>query len=238
MNRFVCILLSLQTIFAVSLSSCREDTCNSGMVLIIDQTDSSFSSISENSYRQYSVLTKNQDNGEQIRIRGITETGFSPDATFAVPQVTNSMFGNSDARRKRVLPSYYKNVDSVLSGISSGISERDGSAVFKVISEELTHLACSNCNPRVLICKSDLLEKSSLADFYSSRDLGLLHNHPDTMQKRFLTKYPLPDLSGITVYLSFRPRDQTAADRFELVSGFYSSLLESLGATVIVTGDF
>ena len=228
---------TLLSVIAVCFSSCRENSYMTLFSYICDQTDADFTGFTMQEYYKTTALTINHNNGEHIRIQAITETGYNTVKEFEINKIEYRLLSNDRRRDSTVLPEYFNQIQAAFYAIDTGIHERTGSVIFKIISDELNYLASHSAGKKALYIKSDLMENSSLADFYSLDTFALLKNSPDKIRKIFLDKYQLPDLTGIEIHFMYQPKDQEDSDRFEVVSGFYKNLLESFGATVTVSGS-
>ncbi len=221
---------------AVYFSSCGSETITQDTSILLDQTEDYFIHISFDEFMAISVTAENINNGERARIQPITESGFHAVEEFEIEKVENTLLGN-DYRRKKEIESYFEKIKKSLAQLDSGKSNKDGSVIFKSMVEELNRLSLSKAEIKQLIVCTDGIENSSLANFYDPATFRLLENNPEILQKQFIEKYPLQDLSGIHIYIIYKPLNRTDSERFEIVSNFYKSLFESYGANVTISGS-
>ncbi|MFZ1424800.1 MAG: hypothetical protein WAS55_13335 [Saprospiraceae bacterium] len=220
-------------IFFIGQSSCK--TLTSETIIILDLTEETFTHISINEYKIISSLNDNVFNGEVVRIQPITENGFNTVECHKIERVASSALGNEYQRRSE-LKKFYTSIDSSLQLLKQGRAKRNGSVIFKILSEELNHLNKSKADKKILIINSDLMENSFI-DFTTSSNIERIRNNPNEIEKLLTDKYPVADLKGISIYIIYKPVNKWDSERFEIVSDFYKNLFESKGAIVNVSGN-
>lgn len=99
-------------------------------------------------------------------------------------------------------------------------AKRNGSVIFKILSEELNRLNKSDADSKVLIINSDLMENSFI-DFTNSVNANRIKKTPNEIEEQLIEKYPLGDLKDINIYIIYKPLNKWDSERFEIVSGFY-----------------
>jgi hypothetical protein len=114
---------------------------------------------------------------------------------------------------------------------------RNHSNVYRALSRELNGLSESWSPKRYLIAYTDLMEYSDLADFYDPETFEILRTDPKKMAESLEKQFPLKDLKGIEVHIVFEATDYEQGRRFDVVSGFYKSMLEAKGAKVHIGGN-
>ena len=214
------------------ISSCNPKPISQDISIVLDLTSANFSHISLNDFKKKSIISKDVNNSEAVRIQGITEFGFNEVKSFMLDSVSSALLSN-DYERKHEIKKYYSNIDSELLELSKNKKERVGSVIFKIISEELNILSKSKADKRMLVINTDLMEKSFI-DFYDQEIFNELVNQPKHIQNLLIEKYPLNKLNGIEIYILYKPIDKMDSERFEIVSDFYKMLLESYGANVFI----
>ena len=225
-------IYALLIISAVHISSCNPKPISQDISIVLDLTSANFSHISLNDFKKKSIISKDVNNSEAVRIQGITEFGFNEVKSFMLDSVSSALLSN-DYERKHEIKKYYSNIDSELLELSKNKKERVGSVIFKIISEELNILSKSKADKRMLVINTDLMEKSFI-DFYDQEIFNELVNQPKHIQNLLIEKYPLNKLNGIEIYILYKPIDKMDSERFEIVSDFYKMLLESYGANVFI----
>jgi hypothetical protein len=225
-------IYALLIISAVHFSSCNPKPISKDTSIVLDLTSVHFSHILLNDFKKKSIISKNVNNSEAMRIQGITEFGFNEVKSFMVDSVSSTLLSN-DYERKHNIKNYYSNIDSALLELSNNKEERVGSVIFKIISEELNILSKSKANKKMLIINTDLMEKSFI-DFYAQDIFNEIVNQPTHIQNLLIGKYPLNKLNGIEIYILYKPIDKMDSERFEIVSDFYKLLFESYGAHVFI----
>jgi hypothetical protein len=228
-------IYALLIISAVLFPSCNPNLISQEISIVLDLTSEHFSHISLNDFQKKSIISKNVNNSEAVRIQGITEFGFNEVKSFMLDSVSSALLSN-DYERKHKIKNYYSNTDSALLELSKNKKERVGSVIFKIISEELNILSKSKADKKMLIINTDLMEKSFI-DFYDQDIFNELVNQPKHIQNLLIEKYPLNKLNGIEIYIIYKPIDKMDSERFEVVSNLYNHLLSSRGAMVKISGN-
>ncbi|MBK8241887.1 MAG: hypothetical protein IPK88_00555 [Saprospiraceae bacterium] len=225
-------IYALLIISAVHFSSCNPKPISQDISIVLDLTSANFSHILLNDFKKKSIISKDVNNSEAVRIQGITEFGFNQIKSFMLDSVSSALLSN-DYERKHEIKKYYTNIDSALLELSKNKKERVGSVIFKIISEELNILSKSKADKRMLVINTDLMEKSFI-DYYDQDIFNEIVNQPKHIQNLLIEKYPLNKLSEIEIYILYKPIDKMDSERFEIVSDFYKLFLESYGAHVSI----
>ncbi len=242
MRNFI-LLLACATLASVSvctLTSCTffREPDSQIISYIGDNTEKDFKHLDLEALQQISVihsLADGKDNGasETFRISGISEISITPVQEINIEAVHNRWFSN-DLERSDHINQYWSSINTALSNLNGKNEDRIGSAIFAVIAREVETLRTSPAHKKVLIINSDLVERSSLANFYNPKQLTEL-TKSEKMLNRFKDRYPLGDMEGITVFIIYQPTTIQDAERFELIASFYTKLLS--GAQVIVSAS-
>lgn len=225
-------IYALLILSAVLFSSCNPKPITQEISIVLDLISTNFSHISLNDFKKKSIISKNVNNSEAVRIQGITEFGFNQIKSFMLDSVSIALLSN-DYERKHEIKKYYTNIDSALLELSKNKKERVGSVIFKILSEELNILSKSKADKRILVINTDLMEKSFI-DFYDQDIFNEIVNQPKHIQNLLIEKYPMNKLKGIEIYILYKPIDKIDNERFEIVSDFYKIFLESYGAHVSI----
>lgn len=231
MKYYLLLILLVPLLFC--MFSCGPDPITQRVTLIVDQTEEYFQHVSLDEFRRVSALTRNELNGETTRIVQITESAFNPVARFSIEPVANKWFDNEIERRKQAA-AYYDAIKEALTIADTAKRERPASAVYQIIASELTPLSSSDADERTLVVNSDLMELSSIANFYDAATFQLLTTSPDSIEESFVAVHPLPSLNGISVHLIYQPLSRADSERFSIVAAFYQRLLGRHGASVTV----
>lgn len=220
----------------ICLVGCKENITQHTIILY-DQTEKDFTCLNFEEWKAGSALTENKNNGEQLRINLITNVGYSQPKDFCIEAARNILLENS-FERKLQIETYFLNVQQVFNSLQKEKVEKKNSIVFKSISDALNILSVSVADKKQLIIASDLMENSTLYNFYNKEMLKVLKDSPDKVKNIFLDKYPLKDLSGISVYLYYDPVDYLDSNTYELISEFYVYILTGYNATVYINEPF
>lgn len=227
------------TAFLFGLVGCTKPKPANETVLVIDQTEENFTQIMLPEAKSISAIPDtgakvDSRAGEITRIVPISEILLTSAKQVEIKPVGNVLLSN-EPQRKREITEYWSKIDSALSEADDGKRDREGSAIYATLHRELSRLAESDSPNRQIIISSDGLEHSALANFYLPETLKQI---PDgTLQKLYEEKYPLPNLSGISIVWLYTAPTMAESERFATVSSFYSKLFTDHGATFEVSAN-
>lgn len=232
------IILTVTFIIAVSICfwQCGKVPQSSMQTIILDNTEETYVHITFEELKGISALKDNLSNGEVIRLLPITEFNYPVVVQHQLEPVGSQLLGN-EVRRGQEVKTYWEEIEADLHEISGGKKARNSSVIFPVIFRELEQLSQSDALTKRLIVYSDLMEKSEVADFYSGSQFKQIAEHPDKFIQEIEAKHPLPDLTGIEVYLVYQPANDLDNIRFEITSRLYKTLLETKGAKVHISAN-
>lgn len=229
-----CIIQLAIFIFGLTFLSCKDQIPTQEIYVMLDQTETYFNHLSIDQIRNISVLKNNINQGEIIHIQGITELSRTDIARISI-QSFNPLLGN-EIERKNHVDQYFSRIDSVLNLMQARRAQRDGSSILIPLFDNLNALSESIAQSRKLIINSDLYENMLNIDpDYNLYELIQLDK--DKTSSEFLNRIPLKDLKGIEIIILYLPTDKLDDSKFEMLSVFYKSMLESRGAKVKITGS-
>jgi hypothetical protein len=81
------------------------------------------------------------------------------------------------------------------------------------------------------------MENENGLSLYSKNILQTIEQNPELIKGVFEKEEPLPNLSGITVYFIFQPKDTVQDYQFKVMSQMYKSILEEKGAIVNIKAN-
>ncbi|HKR07327.1 MAG TPA: hypothetical protein VJY62_22020 [Bacteroidia bacterium] len=139
-------------------------------------------------------------------------------------------------------PERDKEIKKFMEKISDITSQEDSigkmhSSVYLPLARELKRLSKSDSERRIVIIYSDLMENDPDVSLYEKKEFELLTSNPGSLVKLFKSKEPLPSLSGIEIYIVYRPSDVAKDAEFRVVSEFYRKMLERNGARVNISAN-
>lgn len=228
-------LCTLLTFSAVCFSSCGEKLKTHELTVISDLTEAHFNGFTISEIRKVSTVSQNSLNGESVRIISITELGFNKTYDFSIKKDSSLLLGN-DYERTDIISHYFSQIDACLKNIQTEKRNRSGSVIFKVMSEELNRLNNSKSDKKTFLVNTDFMEMSFI-NFYDAEVLNTILEHPETVERILLNKYPLERLNSIDIFFVYLPKDKTDSDRYEIVSKFYKKMFEAHGARVNIIGS-
>jgi len=148
----------------------------------------------------------------------------------------NQWLGNELDRDKKV-KQFLSDINQILANADTEKVGKVNSSIYKPIAFELNRLSQRTSQNRSLLVYSDLEENTDEFSFYDNKNINLLRMDPGSIQKSFEALAPLKNLTGIKVYLIYQPKNNEADELYQLIAGFYKTLLESKGATVEITAN-
>ena len=180
-------------------------------------------------------LNNNIWEGGVFRLMYITNVSYNPMFETKI-DAENEWLGNKFQRAIKV-KKFYSDINQIISGATMQETCKDNSAVYFPIASELNRLSQSTADKKFLLVYSDLMENTSTMSFYDSKNLELIKTNPDKIKQYFDSQMKLSNLSGITVYLIYQPKNTMDDEQYRIVSNFYENLLESKGAVVQITAS-
>ncbi|HTA28772.1 MAG TPA: hypothetical protein VK809_13345, partial [Bacteroidia bacterium] len=180
-------------------------------------------------------LSKNKWSGATYRSQDFTDVSFNPVKEVSIPPV-NEWTGNSFDRDREVKAFYADVINSISDSAKEPIG-KEHSSIYEPLANELNFLSQQKANRKVLLVYSDLMENLPGFSLYHQKDFTLLVKSPDKVRAYFLNKIPLNNLNGIEVFLIYQPENSTDDYQYQIVSKFYKTMLESAGATVIISAN-
>lgn len=169
-----------------------------------------------------------------FRLRAITDKKLNPIVTYRLADASDMEKDNHTEDRqfrKRNILAFYSAVRRGMNDfytIVDTTQSLENSECFAAIAGELSYLASCNSDEKILLVASDLMEKSDIANFYTT-DLTTPKQIAEQLDRTNL----LPkNLSGVTVIFLFNPRDRNEDQKFNVFSEAYQLLLQAKGAGV------
>lgn len=201
--------------------------------LIIDKTEDTFLAQPDTSAIKHLLPADNEPwQGYRFRLLAISDVDYNPVQQVEILpafEYTSNTYDRKDQTQK-----FFTEIDSAFEKANSTPSGKTRSSIYIPLARELNHLAESSAKRRILIIYSDLMEFSFLTDFYKKSVMQKLENQPDELMQTFEKQVPVKDLKGIEVMIVYQPRNNEESRQFDIVSKFYSNLLQSKGAKVTI----
>lgn len=234
---FLC--FGIVTFFIMLFVSC--DTCTTNkresieVSILLDVTETQLAQPDANEIVPLLGLDTSKWSGAVFRFAYLTDVSLNGQTAIALADGGNRLLASSFTRDKEVT-AFTDSIRAFLASLSDDTVGRPHSSIYLPLAAELTRLTQSHATTKVLLVYSDLMENNTLS-FYDKRTLQMLQSKPEEIQAQLETKAPLSDLTGIEVHLIFQPVDADQDQTFQIVSGFYKTLLESHGATVTISAN-
>lgn len=180
-------------------------------------------------------LDSNKWKAAEFRYGYFTDVSFNRYTTISLTDGGSRLLSSGFTRDKEIAR-FTDSIRTFLASLSADTVGRPHSSIYLPLVAELTRLA-ESATTRVLLVYSDLMENQDIS-FYDKRTFRTLQTNPDEIAAELVEKAPLPsDLTGIQIYLIFQPADAHEDQVFQVVSGFYKTLLESRGASVTISAN-
>jgi hypothetical protein len=174
--------------------------------------------------------------GYDLRVRVLSSVNLTDAYEERVP-AQNKLTGD-EMRRIALIKAFRKNAYAKLDSVyKEKITPQQNSVLYRTIAQELNELAKSKAQTRVAVLYTDLQENSEDANFISLHGFAELKLNPQAVASRLQKVVPLSDLHGITLYIAFKPSSYEQELKFNAALAAYRIMLESKGATLIVTAN-
>lgn len=142
----------------------------------------------------------------------------------------NSRVAELKAFKNRII----KYIDSL---VNEPYKPKANSLVYQAIVSELQNLQKTEATNKYMIIYSDLLQNSDEFSFYKGKDFDEAKSHPDKVVARFESMAPMPDLSGMKIYVINTPRNYAAERKFSVAVSVFKLLVEQKHGQLIVESN-
>ncbi len=200
-----------------------------------DITDSSLSELTTNDLQKLFSFENRKWEGSIFRFANITDVGLNHVSEIGIVPAYELLSNELD--RDKQISVFEKSINSILLTANNDSIGRLHSSVYRPIAMELLHLNLSKSQSKVLLIYSDLMENEDGLSLYSKSMLQTIEQNPELLKTTFQKEEPLPNLSGITIYIIFQPKNTEQDFQFKVMSQLYRSLLEEKGATVFIKAN-
>lgn len=181
-------------------------------------------------------LDSNKWNAAELTYGYFTDVSFNRQTTISLADGGSRLLSSSFTRDKEV-QRFTDSIKTFFLSIDDDSVGRSHSSIYLPLVSELTRLSQSTATTKILLVYSDLMENEKSLSFYDKKTISSLRTDSAQVIAMLEAKAVLPDLTGIEVHLIFQPENAAQDELFQLVSGFYASLLESHGATVTIAAN-
>ena len=224
----------------VGLSSCTftspAPVVDATHIIVVDTTDPLLVYPDSTQLMHFIQLYANIWQGQEVHVSTITDKDVNPVQTFTLPK-ENRITGNLQ-RRQREVEVFSHQLDSVVAlHVLKGNPAVGHSVIYRTLAQQLAVLRERTSIIRNLVVYSNLYENSDLANFYDAATLRQMKAHPQPLLQHFWDAAQLGDLTGITIWLVYRPVDYQDNLRYLTVSNFFKQLFTDHGATVHIVAS-
>lgn len=218
---------------ALLFQSCANPQVTIEESILVDKTEDSFQVVPE--IEPHLKLFEENSNlweGKRFRISVITDVGYT---RFEEATMTPAceMLSSLPERRKES-KAFREKMVMAMDTVNKLPAGKTKSVVFFPIGKELIRLTKSEAERKILVAYTDLFENTSQISFYDKKILDLLRTDSDSLKRILEIETPLPDLSGIEIYIVNEPRNTAESADFQTVSHFFRTWLESKNAKVTI----
>jgi len=118
--------------------------------------------------------------------------------------------------------------------------EYSGSSIWLPLINELSYLAQDSTKPTTVYLISDLMEHSSLINFYDKRIIKTLERDPERIKTEFQSKIlELKQISHLKLIVIHQPKNAKENGVFKLIlNGVYKPIMHDLGIEISVQAKF
>lgn len=204
--------------------------------ILIDETDSTFAIPTADELYSDLGLDTNIWNGVNFTLARIEDVSYTPRSSFSLSKGGSRLASNEYVRKGEV-DGFRTRITELLDSVRKDTSGRPNSSIGFQLANELTRLANNAADRKVLVVYSDLMEHRTGLSFYDKQTFALLRSDPEKVEEQLFAGAKLPNLNGIEVRLIYEPKNTHDDAVFHVVSEFYKALLESKGATVVISAN-
>jgi hypothetical protein len=180
-------------------------------------------------------LSSNKWNGAEFRFQNISNVSYNP-VTEASLLPANEWLSN-EYDRDNDIKSFTGQVQKIITDSMPAKIGRWHSSVYLPIANELNLLSQSSSQRKILLIYSDLMENDTNFSLYNKHTFSLLKSDPSKVKEHFDAMQHLNNLNGVEVYLIYQAKDNCSDLKYQILSGFYKTLLENAGAKVTITAN-
>ncbi|MDB5226626.1 MAG: hypothetical protein JWN78_819 [Bacteroidota bacterium] len=202
------------------------------VTVLLDRTDSMALQPSSSILRLFHC-TENKEAAFCFRLRTIEDEIHTPAVEYEIPsEAQTRQYAEQDPQyHDRLILRFYSVIRSCIDSTNRLPAQRRlYSECYAAIARELVVLSSSSYDNKILLLYTDLMENGDITAYGS----GLTVDDIKKMQ----TAYPLPKrLTGIKIFVLYRPLSRAADKRFSKMVTVYRNLLESHGAHLIIQSE-
>lgn len=220
------------------IASCNDrcpDRMEREVVVLYDVTEMQIAKPDADAIIRLSGLDTNMWDGAIFSFAYLTDVSYNRRTSFGLAPGGNRLTSSSFTREREV-KKFEDSVRSFIGSLAYDTTGRPHSSIYLVLANELNRLA-KQPHSRTLLVYSDLMENDLSLSFYDKKTFALLQSDPAKIESLLNAKTEFGDLTGITIHFIYEPENANDDETFRIVSGFYKSLLESHGATVLIGAD-
>lgn len=224
------ILLSI-AVFIIGCATTNQSITTHTIVLL-DVTDKFLSRPVAKDVLNLYGFDQNKYNGGIFQLSDLTKVSFNETQEVRVGKVNQWL--SNQFQRGNEIDTFNNRVTNIISQAELAPAGENNSSIYFPVASALNELAQSNADKKYALIYSDLMENTPQITFYNTTILNEMKEKPEAVRNLLESQLQLQSLSGITIYLLYEPTNSLQDEEFKIVSKFYSDLLESQGATVII----
>lgn len=235
MKTLILILIGMLVIGSATFFSYTRFNSNETVHVIVpfDKTDSFLFIVEREAIKKLFRFDEDIWQGAIFEPFALSDFAFGDEYRISIPS-ENRLLVNRMKRVNAVL-GFLSEIDTVLGFIDSSIATgRNHSLIYERLGKGLERLQKSSATSKYFIINSDMKENSELMSFYNNSTQLLLQSDPDSIVRIIENIYPLPDLTGIEVFILHKPTSYEKGLLFSLIAKNYGRLLEQKGAKVSI----
>jgi len=215
----------------IMMNSCTSEKqasqLDTEIVVAIDRTDKTI----RPDARQIMKLSGIDDNpwsGIKITITEITDVSTNISKIFMI-EGESEIQGYSELRKAKILH-LKKDLTAYLMQLDTSVS-KEYSQINRSLTIICNRLTQSVASKRIVVLYSDCME-NSFVNFYDPQTIRMIEHSPKTIINSLEKETPLMDLSGITIFFRYIPKDFKQDLLYHTTSNFFIKMYKTHNAMV------
>ncbi len=230
--------LAIVIVAMIALAACSniDKRTSTDYSVIRDLTDSTTVMPDEDALVVDLGIDANIWNGIDFTFFNVSDVSYTPHRRISLT-TGGDRLASSEFTRKREVTAFKAKLMALLDSARRDTAGREHSSIYLPMAGELTRLAASNADRKVLVVFSDLMENTPDLSFYNSRTFAQLLTDQETISNQLSFKANLPDLAGVEIHFIYEPKNAKDDATYRRTSSFFKTLFESKGAKVSISAN-
>jgi hypothetical protein len=225
------------------ISSCKTETSVfTSICILIDVTDEKFNDTSylpDNISSILNLMQIDKENGGfsggEVKFSLINDISDSKSKTVVINKAKPGLLGQNPLIRKDEVEKFCIELENTFRNtVNQANWGTNESKIYQKVTRELNKLTQTQCDKKIMIIYSDMLENSNLFNFYHTnwkKEIENYINKPEEAILQFSKKsLNMADLNGIDIYI-ITNRTVENDEKINMSERFWSTIFNHLGAT-------